>query len=354
MFFIVGKVLRVTGYYVLSGQSVVLAPVAGNIPQDAAYEWTVDNTPVHTGAALTRSFTAPSSRIHVAARVDAVTHATASALVKTVSSYTPRSGTKAQAATCVEFSPAPGQFVGVGNGYSNPSIASLGSRSETEVIGIVQEYLDGKRAFNNESVDGRLFSLGGWGGYYTVYFDHSVPNGSGADIGIGGNYHVAHMAEPGVVWVSQDINGDGKPNEIWHRIQGGQAQANSRYAIVYFKPDNALGKASALWIDNDRKSGFYGYNANGNDYFPYHLAVGGSYVMFTGVLLEDNGNLGAYVDAGATSFDLADAIDANGQPVSLSYIDFVKVQTGLYKDDGVTGEYSTESGIPVDLHFAQE
>ncbi|MDR1029384.1 MAG: hypothetical protein LBL76_00765, partial [Treponema sp.] len=61
-----------------------------------------------------------------------------------------------------------------------------------------------------------------------------------------------------------------------------------------------------------------------------------------------------YVDAGTTSFDLDDAIDANGQAVSLPYIDFVKVQTGLYKDGGIAGEYSTESGIPVDLHFGQK
>jgi hypothetical protein len=343
-------------YYVPAGQSVVLAPVAGNIPQGAVYEWTVDNAPVHTGAALTHSFTAGSSRVQVAAKVDAVTHATASALVKTVSAYAPRSGgTKAQAAVCVEFSPAPGQFVGVGNGYSNPSISGLGSKSEAEVIGIAQEYMDGIRTFNNEPSDGRLFSLGGWGGYYTVYFDHSVPNKSGADIDIDGNYDVAHMAEPGIVWVSQDLNGDGKPNEIWYRIPGAQTQANPRHAIAYFKPDDAIGKTSALWIDNAGGSGFYGYNANGNDYFPYHLTAGGGrYVMFTGTLLEDNSNLNGYVDAGTINFNLDDAVDAAGQPVSLSHIDFVKVQTGLHKDDGVSGEYSTESGIPVDLHFGQE
>ncbi|MDR1985906.1 MAG: hypothetical protein LBP88_02905, partial [Treponema sp.] len=58
---------------------------------------------------------------------DGVTHATASTLVKTASAVPRSGGTKAQAATCIEFSPAPGQFVGRGNGYSNPVIPNLSS-----------------------------------------------------------------------------------------------------------------------------------------------------------------------------------------------------------------------------------
>ncbi|MHB9293365.1 hypothetical protein Holit_02486 [Hollandina sp. SP2] len=338
---------RQNTYYVPSGQSVVLVPLTGNIPQGARYEWTIDNTLVYTGEMLTRSFTALSSLVKVAAKVDGVTHATASTLVKTASAVPRSGGTKAQADTCIEFSPAPGQFVGRGNGYSNPVIPNLSSLTEEAVRDVVQEYLDGNKTFNNINTDGQVFSLGGWGGYYILGFDHSVPNASGADLQIPSNYHVAGMAEAGVVWVSQDINGDGKPNELWYQLKGSQASPTKGYAMAYFKPTDA---SSAFWIDNRGGAGTFSYYSNGNDGYPYHITGStGTYVIFTGTLLQDS-NLSGYVDAGSVTFDLSDAVDAAGNGVSLEYIDFVKVQTGLNKADGSLGEYSPEAGIPQDLH----
>ncbi|MDR1987040.1 MAG: hypothetical protein LBP88_08740, partial [Treponema sp.] len=257
-------------------------------------------------------------------------------------------GTKAQAATCIEFSPAPGQFVGRGNGYSNPVIPNLSSLTEEEVRDLVQEYLDGNKTFNNANVDGQVFSLGGWGGYYILGFDHSVPNASGADLRIPSNHHVAGMAEAGVVWVSQDSNGDGKPNELWYQLKGSQASPTKGYAMAYFKPTDA---SSAFWIDTQGGAGTFSYYSNGNDGYPYHITGRtGTYVLFTGTLLQDS-NLSGYVDAGTLTFDLSDAVDAAGNGVSLEYIDFVKVQTGLNKGEGSLGEYSPEAGIPQDLHF---
>jgi hypothetical protein len=332
-------------YYVPSGQSVVLAPLSGNIPQGAVYEWTIDNEPVHTGEVLTRTFTASSSLVKVTAKVDAVSHASASALVKTASAGPRTGGTRADAAVCIEFSPAPGQFVGRGNGYSNPEIDNLASLTEEDVRILVQRYLDGEVPFNNDSVDGKVFSLGGWGGYYIFGFDHSVPNESGADLEISSNYHVVHMAEAGVVWVSQDLNGDGKPNELWYQLKGSQASPTKGYARIYFKTEHP-----GLWLDNKGGAGGFIWYANGDGY-PYHITGNaGTYVMFTGVLLDSS--LSGYVDAGATQFDLSDAVDAAGKGVNLEHIDFVKVQTSLDQTDGGgLGEYSTEAGIPRDLHF---
>jgi hypothetical protein len=335
-------------YYVPSGQSVVLAPLAGNIPQGAVYEWTIDNAPVHTGSRLDKAFTAASSLVKVAATVDALTHATASVLVKAVTPAAPRSGgTKAQAATCIEFSPAPGQFVGTGNGYSNPVISNLPSLTEEAVRNRIQSYLDGEIPFNNADVDGKVFSLGGWGGYYILGFDHSAPNGAGADLTIPSNHHVAHMNEPGVVWVSRDLNGDGKPNELWYQLKGSQDSPTRGYLKIYCKPRENPG----LWLDNRGSAGGFVYYPNGNDGYPYHITGSiGTYVIFTGVLLQDS-NLNGYVDAGTNEFDLDDAVDAAGNGVELDYIDFVKVQTGLDKVEGSFGECSTEAGIPQDLHF---
>jgi hypothetical protein len=338
-------------YFVAAGTPVVLAPVIANAPANAVYEWFIDNVvvPAENKEYLAQSFSAASTQVKVAMKVDAVTHASASALVKAVTPAGTRAktgGSKAQAAVCVEFSPAPGQFVGVGNGFSNPSIPDLASKTEADVKTIVQDHMDGTTPFNNEDINGKVFSLGGWGGYYTVYFDHSVINEAGADIAISGNFHVAGMAEPGVVWVSQDLNGDGKPNEIWYRLKGSQSTAKPRYAVTYFKPSST---ATAFWINSNGKSSGFPYYPNGNDGFPYHLTGPGTFVTFAGVLLDDN-SLNGYVDAGATQFDIADAVNEKGESVSLAYIDFVKTQTGLNKDGGGLGEYSTEAGIPTDLH----
>jgi hypothetical protein len=338
-------------FHVPSGQPVVLAPLAGNIPQGAVYEWTIDNVPVDpppAGKNLTHSFTATSSLVKVAAKVDTLTHATASVLVKAASASARSGGAKAEASACIEFSPAPGQFVGVGNGFSNPAISNLASLTEDAVRDLIQKYLDGTTPFNNVDNDGTVFSLGGWGGYYILGFDHSVPNGAGADIEILGNFHVAGMTEAGVVWVSQDINGDGKPNELWYQLKGSQASPTKGHGMVYFKPRDT---PSAFWLDNQGGSGKFTYYANGNDGYPYHITgSAGTYVMFTGTLLQDS-SLSGYVDSGAKEFDLDDAVDAAGNKVVLEYIDFVKVQTGLNKDGGGLGEYSTEAGIPKDLHF---
>jgi hypothetical protein len=338
-------------FHVPSGQPVVLSPLAGNIPQGAVYEWTIDNVPVDpapTGKSLTHAFTAPSSLVKVAARVDAITHATASVLVKAASASPRSGGVKAEAAVCIEFSPAPGQFVGKGNGFSNPAIDNLSSLTEKAVRDLMQKYLDGTTPFNNVDNDGQVFSLGGWGGYYILGFDHSVPNEAGADLEIPGNFHVAGMTEAGVVWVSQDVNGDGKPNELWHQLKGSQASPAKGYGMAYFKPRDT---PSAFWLDNQGGSGKFTYYANGQDGYPYHITgSAGTYVMFTGTLLQDS-SLNGYVDSGAKEFDISDAVDAAGNPVNLTHIDFVKVQTGLNKDGGGLGEYSTEAGIPKDLHF---
>jgi hypothetical protein len=339
-------------YHVPSGQVVVLAPVKGNIPEGAVYTWTVDNAVIdHTGEVLSRSFAAASSLVKVRVQVDAVTHASASTLVK-AGSYAPGSGSGAQAqATCLEFSPAPGQFVGKGNGFSNPRILDLASYTEERVRDFVQGLIDGEDdGWNNFQADGKVLSLGGWGGYYIFRFDHSVPNTSGPDVGIPSNNHTAGMQEAGVVWVSRDVNGDGKPNEIWYQLKGSQSSPAKGYAMVYFKPKDA---SSALWIDNRGGAGTFPYYSNGNDGYPYHITESsGTYVMFTGTLLQDS-DLTGYVDAGVTTFDLDDAVDGAGNPVNLTHIDFVKVQTGLNKHGGGLGEYSTEAGIPEDLHFGK-
>ena len=65
-----------------------------------------------------------------------------------------------------------------------------------------------------------MISLGAWGGYVVAGFDHSVDNsGGGVDLAIRGNPY-SYQSEPGVVWVAQDENGDGEPNDRWYELAG--------------------------------------------------------------------------------------------------------------------------------------
>ena len=65
-------------------------------------------------------------------------------------------------------------------------------------------------------------SLGGFGGYVVVGFDHSIDNKVGEyDFGITGN-SFAGSSEPGIVWVMQDENGNGLPDDTWYELKGSE------------------------------------------------------------------------------------------------------------------------------------
>ena len=71
--------------------------------------------------------------------------------------------------------------------------------------------MDEACAYAEESLaQKRYVSLGGFGGYLVVGFDHSIDNSGDYDIAITGNAFDG-SSEPGIVWVMQDENGDGCP-----------------------------------------------------------------------------------------------------------------------------------------------
>ena len=78
-------------------------------------------------------------------------------------------------------------------------------------------------------------SLGGFGGYIIVGFDHSIVNDGDYNIAITGNAFDG-SSEPGIVWVMQDENGDGLPNDTWYELRGSE----------YGKAEAWQGVASAL------------------------------------------------------------------------------------------------------------
>lgn len=75
-------------------------------------------------------------------------------------------------------------------------------------------------------------SLGAFGGYLVVGFDHSIENDGGYNIGVSGNSFDG-SSEPGIVWVMQDENGDGLPNDTWYELKGseyGKPETTQDYA----------------------------------------------------------------------------------------------------------------------------
>jgi hypothetical protein len=279
-----------------------------------------------------------------------------------------------------EFMPAPGQFVNEGYSASTMSAACSYALNRLKQKAIV--------------------SLGGFGGYIIAGFDHAVQNDGGYNIEILGNSFDG-SSEPGIVYVMQDANGNGLPDDTWYELAGSEfskGTTNRKYSVTYTKPASAT--ADIPWTDSDGKSGVIGRNTyHSQNYYPawaaastatYGSAAGivnvtANSLKFTGTRLPDNNKeISAtswvnsafewgYADnfslidrlaavdpannpkaiAQANYFKISNAIDANGNAVSLKYINFVKVQTGINCQDGWIGEESTEVSCIKDYNLVK-
>ena len=107
-----------------------------------------------------------------------------------------------------EFLPAPGQLVG--------------EKTEAGYTGNERTHEDAV-AYAAGRLEARSYvSLGGFGGYLIVGFDHSIARmESGYDFSIEGNAFDT-SSEPGVVWVMQDVNGNGEPDDEWYELRGSE------------------------------------------------------------------------------------------------------------------------------------
>ncbi|WP_134091755.1 cell surface protein [Olivibacter sp. XZL3] len=240
-----------------------------------------------------------------------------------------------------EYQPAPGQFIN----------QSIGSEQGAKSI------LGGKEG---------IVSLGAFGGYIILGFDHSVVNRPNKkDIAIYGNA-ANNFSEPGIVWVMKDENGNGIPDDTWYEIKGsefGKAGYTRNYVVTYFNSGDA--SFDVTWKDNRDGEGKISKNSVHNQsYFPTWVEKE-SYTL-SGSLLP-NTNIDktnpqfivsapfayGYVDnnVNGDEIDIADAIDENGAEVDLPSIDFIKIQTGILADLGSLGELSTEITAVEDLNI---
>lgn len=261
-----------------------------------------------------------------------------------------------------EFVPAPGQFVNVLPAYDSADNAEA-------MLAKVNDCLVGK-------ANGAVLTLGAWGGYVVVGFDHTIANAPNAyDFQINGNAF-ANNAEPGVVMVSVDENGNGLPDDTWYELAGsefGKPATLTNYEVTYYRPsaekEAATGNIADYirWKDNRDSTGFVAKNTfHTQSYFPQWLAADS--LVFKGTHLPNNGvksSTGSYTQLTSFAFGYADnlpnnsegsefnidwAVDSFGNPVHLSGIDFVKIYTGVLQDNGWTGECSTEVSGVMDLH----
>ncbi|MFI3306731.1 MAG: PKD-like domain-containing protein [Rikenellaceae bacterium] len=249
-----------------------------------------------------------------------------------------------------EFLPAPGQYVN--NGYSCATME--------EAVAYAQGRLS----------SGAYLSLGAWGGYVVVGFDHSVECSGGYDLQIRGNYS-STSNEPGIVMVMQDENGDGLPNDTWYELAGSETESGQQiddYAITYYRPTTS--GADVRWVDNLGASGTIDYNTTHaqESYFPQWAE--GDFITLYGTALRSKSysiSSTSYVNPpfewgyadnqseinslpnGDTSasqscnyFKITNAIDYSGEAIALDYIDFVKIYTAVNDKAGWLGEISTE------------
>lgn len=262
-----------------------------------------------------------------------------------------------------EFCPAPGQFV-----HSVPLVDD--AMTPAEVVAEVGRQICGSEA---EGPMPGMISLGAFGGYVVFGFDGPVRNVAGEyDFRLYGNSFAERQsgsAEPGIVMVSRDTNGNGLPDDEWFELAGSEYASKGTFRgfeVTYYRPEDNL--TDIRWTSNDpaapegviARSRFHDQS-----YWPGWYA--GETITVRGTRLAPNAVAGGddaasqwilkpyewgYADnrPDAQDFKIDWAVDAEGNPATLAEIDFVKVYTGVLQNCGWLGETSTELCGGENLH----
>lgn len=262
--------------------------------------------------------------------------------------------TKRLNVTVLDYSPAPGQFINEIPEYENGDTRETMNKKATESL-----------------CNGDMISLGAWGGYIIIKLPESLPNiSTKTDFRVIGNAIYANDAsnairigssEPGIVMVMRDDNGNGLPDDIWYELCGNQTNNTfTNYQVTYYFPSkNATDTQYIAWEASNGDAGYLNRTIeHQQNYFPMWLADTDQ-LSFTGRRLHDNGSFNTttnkfdlvcydgYADShpnnvDASCLDIDNAIDASGNHVSLTSIDFIKIYTGVLQSNGPLGECSTE------------
>lgn len=287
----------------------------------------------------------------------------------------------------VEYRPAPGQHIN----RLFPT-AAMSTTPENALL-----FANNMLTSQNDS---RLLGLGAYGGYVIVTFDRPVVNVQGEyDFRTtGNNFYVSNttesaMAEPGIVMVCQDLNKNGvpDPDEPWYELAGSaynHPETIHNYEITYYRPVPDQQKKNVPWTDNQGNSGEIIHIPFATQSTMYPLWIEENQMTFKGtklpgnihhmeavydgvpttIVVQQNFEWG-YADNNVNMFDsdtqsytepiettglkIDWAVDSDGNPVHLDYVDFVKIYTGQLQQIMPLGDTSTEltgMGGVIDLH----
>ncbi len=311
-----------------------------------------------------------------------------------------------------EYRPAPGQFINtLPIARVGEPVDSVLARCQASICGRIDTTVTVIRGVEYTRIDTvwaeSMISLGGYGGYVVVGFDHPVVNMHTWDFEIQGNAFVSDReshggsSEPGIVMVGLDIDGNGVPSDgdKWYELAGSEYNhpaTQHDYAITYYRPDENKQRTPSptdpyltdvtyiRWTSNDvnpdSTSGYMSRNAaHQQPYWPLWLQ-GQETMTFTGAKLRCNAvDLGGngtnsyfvqyfydwgYVDNLPNNpervssdngiynpgFKIDWAVDEHGNHVNLTHIDFIKVYNAVNQYCGWLGETSTEIAAGIDFH----
>ena len=187
-----------TEYNMSAGRTIRIKPVDVNNALDAVYTWTVDNEQVQSGENDTYLFTSEQQGEHTVKVEMRNSYILATQTLKI--NVCPPAGTyqrkisatsSASMNRVYEYLPAPGQFIN--ENHTTTTMAEACTYAEERI---------------NQTA---YVSLGGFGGYIIVGFDHSIVNDGDYNIAITGNAFDG-SSEPGIVWVMQDEMNYADPN----------------------------------------------------------------------------------------------------------------------------------------------
>ena len=366
-----------TNYHTVVGRKLLIKPSVTSNTNSAVYTWHVDDNDAITADASFVFMTDKAGHHTIVATATTqqddkqitITHEFTITAYNEGAFYRAKSAaSKADWTKVYEYTPAPGQFInelktgGFDNTQTTPEAAIAYAEARMSEVD------------RNGNPYPNWVSLGGFGGYIIVGFDHSINNSGDYDLGILGN-SFSGSSEPGIVWVMQDEDGNGLPDDTWYELAGsetGKAETIQDYAVTYYRPTGSmmpvqwtdnLGNSGEidyltqfhrqdyyypLWIEEDSytligtclKSRNYDASGNGSYWVnaEYDWGYADNFSPIDRLTGEDNAN----ADANANHFKIANAIDFECQPVDLEFIDFVKVQVGVNAKSGWLGEVSTE------------
>jgi hypothetical protein len=224
----------------------------------------------------------------------------------------------------LEYNPAPGQHINIEN-IGTPAAA----QKITQNIG-------------------SLVSLGSFGGYVVLGFEKACINHPdhpyGIDFTIFGN-SFSGSSEPGVIWIMQDENRNGLPDDTWYEIAGSShfhSKTVRNYQVTYFKTDNR----DVYWKDNYGENGWLRANDyNLQEYYPseeYFPGYPRDSVVFRGTLLTP-------------AIDFSNAQEIKIMPQAFGYADNRSRKQGVdlsLPDNPYTSEVEGAGGDPIDISWA--